>query len=100
MCINGFKPYKKIWASQDEPIIFLWADHLIRDNEGFTASALRAGELSKGENKLVFIGVKPTYPATGFNYIKQDGPVDGWFQTFHLEKFTEKPDKNRREVCY
>ncbi|MBP9820964.1 mannose-1-phosphate guanylyltransferase [Candidatus Saccharibacteria bacterium] len=95
--LMGLSHIKKSGLPQDEPIIFLWADHLIRDNEGFTASALRAGELSKGENKLVFIGVKPTYPATGFNYIKQDGPVDGWFQTFHLEKFTEKPDKKTAE---
>ena len=30
----------------DESILFLWADHLIRDTDGFTATVLRAGENS------------------------------------------------------
>lgn len=95
--LMGLNHIKKLGLPTDEPIIFLWADHLIRDNEGFVASALRAGELSKTENKLVFVGVEPTYPAAGFNYMQKDGPVDGWFNTFHLEKFTEKPDKKTAE---
>lgn len=95
--LMGLNHIKKLGLPADEPIIFLWADHLIRDNDGFVASALRAGELSKTESKLVFVGVEPTYPATGFNYMQKDGPVDGWFNTFKLERFTEKPNKKTAE---
>lgn len=92
--LMGLQHVQKLGLPKDEPVIILWADHLIRDNDGFAACALRAGELSKDAKKLVFIGVEPTYPATGFNYIKKAGMIDDWFNTFYLEKFTEKPDKN------
>lgn len=98
--LMGLSHVKKLKLPVDEPIIYLWADHLIRDNEGFAASALRAGELSKGEGKLVFIGVEPTQPATGFGYMQKDGPVEGWFNAFHLEKFREKPDKKTAEEYF
>lgn len=96
--LMGLVKIKNSKLPKDEPIIFLWADHLIRDNEGFAATALRAGELSKSENKLVFVGVEPTYPATGFNYMQKDGAVEGWFNTFNLERFTEKPNKKTAEM--
>jgi len=91
--LMGLNHVSKLGLPEDEPIIFLWADHLIRDNDGFAASALRAGELSKTEKKLVFIGVEPTQPATGFGYMQKNGPVEGWFNAFHLKQFKEKPDK-------
>lgn len=98
--IMGLSHIKNAGLPKDEPIIFLWADHLIRDNDGFAATALRAGELSKGEGKLVFVGVEPNQPSTAFGYMKKDGPVEGWFNAFHLEKFVEKPNKNTAEKYF
>ena len=98
--LMGLNHVKKLGLPKDEPIIFLWADHLIRDNDGFAASALRAGELSKGEKRLVFIGVEPTQPATSFGYMQKSGPVDGWFNAFFLEQFKEKPDKKTADAYF
>jgi mannose-1-phosphate guanylyltransferase len=96
----GLQHIKTNNLPSDEPIIFLWADHLIRDNEGFAASALRAGELSKGEKRLVFIGVEPTQPATGLGYMQKDVAVEGWYDAFYLKQFKEKPDKKTAEEYF
>jgi len=76
----------------NEPILFLWADHLIRDTDGFVATALRAGEIASSEGKLVFIGVEPTYAATGFGYMERNGKVQSWQDAYELTSFKEKPD--------
>ena len=74
------------------PILFLWADHLVRDNDGFMATALRAGEIAHAENRLVFIGVEPRYAATGFGYMERNGKLKNWQNAYHLASFHEKPD--------
>lgn len=91
---------KKRKLNHDEPILFLWADSLIRDNDGFTASALKAGQVATDEKKIVFIGAEPSYPATGFGYMKKSKPVNGWQGIYELEAFVEKPDKNTAEKYF
>ncbi len=56
---------------KDQPILFLWADHLIRDKQGFISSAKQAAKLAEAHQELVFLGVEPTYPSTGFGYIQK-----------------------------
>lgn len=44
---------------------------------------------------LILIGVNPTYPETGYGYIKMGKPVnqtDG-YQLFRIDRFVEKPDR-------
>lgn len=77
----------------NEPILFLWADHLIRDDDSFAATILKADEVAETEQKLVFIGVDPSYPATGFGYLERDGLVKGWKEVYGLSSFKEKPDQ-------
>jgi mannose-1-phosphate guanylyltransferase/mannose-6-phosphate isomerase len=98
--VMGLDHVKRLGLPSDEPILFLWADHLIRDNDGFAATALRAGELSKSEGRLVFIGVEPTQPATGLGYMQKDSEVEGWYNTFYLQEFKEKPDKKTAEKYF
>lgn len=81
----------------DEPILFLWADHLIRDHDGFAATMLKAGDIAEAEQRLVFIGVEPTYPSTGFGYMERDGGIKGWRDAYHLLNFKEKPDRRTAE---
>jgi mannose-1-phosphate guanylyltransferase len=82
----------------DQPILFLWADHLIRDKQGFIASAKQAAKLAKEHEKLVFMGVEPTYPSTGFGYIQKGERQDnGIKNVFKLEQFVEKPDRTKAE---
>src|SRR5207253_232845 len=55
----------------DEAIFFLWADHLISDTKGFQKAVSEAAQLAEVQQKLVFMGVKPTYASTGFGYIQE-----------------------------
>jgi mannose-1-phosphate guanylyltransferase len=75
----------------DEPVVFLWGDQLIHNSDGFVASVLRAGEVSTEQNRIVFMGIEPTYPSTGFGYIHKGEPLDGWVSVFGLDSFVEKP---------
>lgn len=84
----------------NEPVFFLWADSLIRDTDGFVASALRAGEVAVQKNKIVFIGAEPTYASTGLGYMKKSTPLKDWDGVFALDSFVEKPDRKTAEAYY
>jgi mannose-1-phosphate guanylyltransferase/mannose-6-phosphate isomerase len=88
---------KKRNVASDELILFLWADHIVRNADGFTTTMLRAGEIAKAEQKLVFIGVNPTYASTGLGYLERDGRVKGWRDAYNLMSFKEKPGKKMAE---
>src|SRR5436190_4567550 len=55
----------------NQAVIFLWADHLINDQKGFQEAVSQSAKLAEETDKLVFTGVKPTYPATGFGYMQK-----------------------------
>lgn len=76
----------------DEPVAFLWADHLIRDERGYITSFKRAAKTAKKYGKIVRIGVEPTYPTTGLGYMEHGDIFDGEDEVYELVKFHEKPD--------
>lgn len=57
--------------NQDEIIFVTPSDHLIKNENQYHKSILRAKELAD-ENNLVTFGIKPTCVETGFGYIKVD----------------------------
>lgn len=77
-----------------EPIVFLSADHHVRDTKGFAHSFTVAGSASVDENKIVLVGVEPNYPATGFGYIEKDDVLDDETSVFKVISFREKPEFN------
>ncbi len=69
------------------------ADHLIRRADTFRA-VLRAAQHIAEQDYLVTLGIAPTFPATGYGYIRRGaalGQING-FDCYHVECFTEKPD--------
>ncbi len=76
----------------DEPIAFLWADHHVRDTAGFVRSFKLAAEDTAKTGRLALIGVEPSYPATGFNYIERSSEIEGLRDAYGVVRFTEKPD--------
>ncbi len=76
----------------DEPVAIISADHYIRDLDGFKYSFELAAKLTKKFNKIVLIGAEPTYPSTGFGYIKKGKLVDDNVALFNVDSFKEKPD--------
>lgn len=77
---------------KDEPVAFLWADHHIRDTQGFVRSFQVAAGISEKEGVITLIGIEPTHPATGFGYIERDGEIDSTANVHRVESFKEKPD--------
>lgn len=79
-------------SEPDEPIVFLAADHYIRDVGGFVHSFKVASDTSRQYGRIVLVGVEPSYPATGFGYIQKDGLLDEKQFIFNVHSFKEKPD--------
>ena len=79
---------------KNQAITFLWADHLIRDQREFISAVKQAAQLAKAEHKLVFMGIEPSYPSTGFGYIQKGKRLKNDFKNvFTLKQFVEKPDQ-------
>jgi mannose-1-phosphate guanylyltransferase len=70
------------------------ADHAIPDRAAFCASLQRAASVAQQRDMLMTLGVKPTYPATGYGYINVGEALDvpGTEGTYKVAEFTEKPD--------
>jgi len=89
--------YSAIYLSKkysNPTMIMLPADHYIKKPEIFTDLLTRSVELAS-QNALVTIGVIPTYPETGYGYIKalsKDSNI--------VEKFVEKPDQDTAEKYF
>lgn len=67
------------------------ADHLILDNSGFQAICEHAITFVNKKEALVTLGIKPTYPNTGYGYIQhKTEPVDE--NVYEVKTFTEKPN--------
>ncbi len=73
---------------KDAVVIVLPSDHVIADVPAFQKAVMQAAENAE-KGFLVTFGIVPTYPATGYGYVKASGSeTDG---AFLLEKFVEKP---------
>ena len=75
-------------SDSDDVVLIVPSDHLIEDFEAFSRT-VEAGEKLAKEGYIVTFGVKPSYPETGYGYIKTLKPLDTGFK---VERFVEKPD--------
>jgi len=78
----------------DNPLLcFIPADSYIRDKEKYLAAIRQAFQAAEGGTELVVIGVKPTYPATGYGYIQVNREeADAMpHQVMKVVQFKEKP---------
>ena len=75
-------------TAKDDPLLLvLAADHVIKDEAAFNEAVLRAIPHAQA-GKLVTFGILPSYPHTGYGYIKRGKDlVDG----FEVQAFVEKP---------
>lgn len=84
----------------EEAVIgFFPADHWIVEPEKFRQTLKAAEVLAKTQDVIVTLGVKPTYPSTGYGYIEQGeeiGIFDG-FPAYKVARFTEKPNRETAE---
>lgn len=71
------------------------ADQVIGPDETFRTAVAEA-IATAATNKIVTIGIKPTYPSTGFGYIRQGEKlhVAAAPSAFEVDKFVEKPKED------
>lgn len=69
------------------------ADHYVSDDETFQRIVLAAADVAE-QGYLVTIGITPTYPETGYGYIRVGSRLDqdSDFDAYTVEQFKEKPD--------
>jgi mannose-1-phosphate guanylyltransferase len=79
---------------RDPDAIMLWsaADHAVRGARGYREAVERAVRVAEQARELVAIGLRPSYPATGFGYIEA-GEIArfGRSHAMRVKRFVEKP---------
>lgn len=67
------------------------ADHLISEDTSFIKVSLEALAFTEKHNALLTMGIKPSYPNTGYGYIQyeEQSVTDNIYK---VKTFTEKPD--------
>jgi len=85
----------------DNTIIgFFPADHWIGEQQVFVKTIQAAAEFASENQAIVTLGIKPTYPSTGYGYIEQ-GNIQGnvsQLPVYKVTRFTEKPDGRTAET--
>jgi mannose-1-phosphate guanylyltransferase len=87
----------------DATMVVLPADHVIRPTDKFQAAIKLAADLvAESTGRIVTFGIKPSYPAEIFGYVRRGKPVDAggiWLggtcwhvPTYLVRQFKEKPD--------
>ena len=68
------------------------SDHRVGKVEAFQQTVREAKALTKETNGLTTIGIKPSYPSTGFGYIQAGEEVGS--DTYKVARFVEKPNED------
>ena len=71
----------------------LTADHFIKEATRFRRVLDAAGQIAE-RGHLVTLGIKPSFPSTGYGYVNQGEPLGmvGDFPFYRVDRFTEKPE--------
>lgn len=91
-CI-GYGAIEILKKHGDGIMCILASDHYIRNEEAFRDVLKKAIETVKETDGLVTIGIKPTFPSTGYGYIKNESISGKEYK--NVIEFVEKPDIDR-----
>lgn len=80
----------------DATIVVAPSDHMILKADAFKESILKGMEFASQSDKLLTLGIKPSYPETGYGYIQIDEKQEGDF--YKVKTFIEKPAREFAEV--
>jgi mannose-1-phosphate guanylyltransferase len=78
----------------DSTMVVLPSDHIIENEEGFIHILQTAVEVAQHNGNLVTLGIKPTYPETGYGYIESTNQMNliNDLEVHKVNQFVEKPD--------
>ena len=83
----------------DATMAVLTSDHYIADHDKFQRVLVAAYEMAQ-QGHLVTLGIKPTFPSTGYGYIERGealAEMDG-LTAYRVNAFREKPDTATAEA--
>jgi len=89
-CI-AYISFKLLQKDPEASLIIAPSDHLVLDNASFERVALQALDFAVHMKAFVTLGIKPTYPNTGYGYIQHE-PLAVADNIFRVKTFTEKPN--------
>ena len=75
--------------NKDAVMVMAPSDHWIEEEQIFTEDIAAAFEAARGKDRIITLGIEPTFPNTGYGYIKYN-PAEA-LQVKPVETFTEKP---------
>ena len=83
-------------------MLVLSSDHVIKAIEVFQRTLSDCAQAAVRDDCLAIMGVPPTYPNTGYGYIKIGGGIDGGAATkiYQVQAFKEKPDPATAEQYF
>ncbi len=91
----------RVWLEDPSAVVaVLPADHLVRKPAEFRRKLRAAAAFAASGQSFVTFGVRPTYPATGYGYIRFDrrGAVRAGGEAFSpVRAFREKPERKAAE---
>lgn len=88
---TAYMAFKLIQKNPEASLIVAPSDHLVLDNEEFKNVTFKALEFAKHMKAFVTLGIKPTYPNTGYGYIQHETLAVAE-DIYKVKTFTEKPD--------
>lgn len=88
-CI-GYAAMEIIKKYEDGVMCIAASDHFIKDEDEYERVMKMAVSLADQKDALVTIGIKPTFPSTGYGYIRSNRDVTAEY--YAVEEFVEKPD--------
>lgn len=98
-CI-GFAAVKLLKRDPEAVMVVLPSDHIILNIGEFKKTISEAIDIAKSEDVLVTMGVVPSRPETAYGYIEIGRPMTEHrgIQSFHVKRFTEKPNKTIAQI--
>ena len=88
-CI-GYAAMEIVRKYEDGVMCVAASDHFIKDEDEYERVMKTAISLAEEKDALVTIGIKPTFPSTGYGYIRSNR--DTVADYYEVEEFVEKPD--------
>ena len=85
----GIKRLLEEGVSKDEHVLVLPSDHLIKDQERFLKAVTKGREMTR-KGYITLFGEEPTYPETGYGYVKFGMELEEGI--YEVEEFKEKPN--------
>ena len=93
-CI-AYATFKIENLNKDANILVAASDHLIEDEEEFVKIVNDSFDITKSNDVLLTLGIKPLWPDTGYGYIQYtDEKLNSYQNVSKVKTFTEKPNQD------